>query len=100
MKRISVKEWTAILLLTAGVAMAFIALLLPPPGEIHDSVLYVFAQILIYSGTVFGLDSYFTKKKNLITMTNEKKSKWSVIVNIILTTLTAIATAFGLTNCM
>ena len=62
MKRISVKEWTAILLLTAGVAMAFIALLLPPPGEIHDSVLYVFAQILIYSGTVFGLDSYFTKK--------------------------------------
>ncbi|MBQ9499866.1 MAG: hypothetical protein IJR56_07170 [Bacteroidaceae bacterium] len=60
--KISVKEWTAILLLTAGVAMAFIALLLPPPGEIHDSVLYVFAQILIYSGTVFGLDSYFTKK--------------------------------------
>ena len=55
MKRISVKEWTAILLLTAGVAMAL-------PGEIHDSVLYVFAQILIYSGTVFGLDSYFTKK--------------------------------------
>ncbi len=62
MKKVSVKEWTAILLLTAGVAMAFIALLLPPPGEIHDSVLYVFAQILIYSGTVFGLDSYFTKK--------------------------------------
>ena len=62
MQKVSVKEWTAILLLTAGVAMAFIALLLPPPGEIHDSVLYVFAQILIYSGTVFGLDSYFTKK--------------------------------------
>ena len=62
MKQIALKEWTAIMLLTAGVAMAFIALLLPPPGEIHDSVLYVFAQILIYSGTVFGLDSYFTKK--------------------------------------
>ncbi|MBR1941232.1 MAG: smalltalk protein [Bacteroidaceae bacterium] len=33
-------------------------------------------------------------------MTNEKKSKWSVIVNIILTTLTAIATAFGFTSGM
>ncbi len=33
-------------------------------------------------------------------MTNEKKNKWSVIVNIILTTLTAIATAFGLTSCL
>jgi len=60
MKRL--KEWTAIGLLAAGVAMAFIALFLPPPGEIHDSVLYVFAQILIYCGTVFGLDSYFTQK--------------------------------------
>jgi hypothetical protein len=71
MKRISVKEWTAILLLTAGVAMAFIALLLPPPGEIHDSVLYVFAQILIYSGTVFGLDSYFADKINKHRKDNE-----------------------------
>ena len=33
-------------------------------------------------------------------MTNEKKTKWSVIVNIILTTLTAIAAALGLTSCM
>ncbi len=33
-------------------------------------------------------------------MTPEKKNKWSVIVNIILTTLTAIATALGLTSCL
>ena len=28
-------------------------------------------------------------------MTNENKSKWSVIINIALTTLTAILSAFG-----
>ena len=56
------KEWTAIVLLTCGIIMAFVALMLPPPGEIHDSVLYIFAQILIYCGSIFGIDSYITQK--------------------------------------
>ena len=37
----TVKEWTAIVLLTVGIILAFVALLMPPPGEIHDSVLYI-----------------------------------------------------------
>ena len=53
------RELTAILLLVVGVVMAFIALFLPPPGEISDSVLLIFGQILIYCGSIFGLDSYF-----------------------------------------
>lgn len=56
------KEWTALALLLAGIAMAFTALLLPPPGQIHDSVLYIFAQILIYCGSIFGIDSYISRK--------------------------------------
>ena len=58
----SFKEWTAIVLLACGIIMAFIALMLPPPGEIHDSVLYIFAQILIYCGSIFGIDSYINQK--------------------------------------
>lgn len=49
----NLKELTAIVLLACGIIMAFIALMLPPPGEIHDSVLYIFAQILIYCGSIF-----------------------------------------------
>ncbi len=62
MKKFCPKEFSAIVLLTAGVAMAFVALILPPPGEIHDSVLYIFAQILIYCGSIFGIDSYINRK--------------------------------------
>ena len=62
MKHTSIKELTAVVLLVAGVAMAVTALFLPPPGEIHDSVLYIFAQILIYCGSIFGIDSYITQK--------------------------------------
>lgn len=52
----NLKELTAIVLLTFGIILAFVALLMPPPGEIHDSVLYIFAQILIYCGSIFGID--------------------------------------------
>ena len=56
------KEWTALALLFSGIIMAFTALLMPPPGQIHDSVLYIFAQILIYCGSIFGIDSYISRK--------------------------------------
>lgn len=56
------KEWTAIVLIIFGIILAFVALLMPPPGEIHDSVLYIFAQILIYCGSIFGIDSYISQK--------------------------------------
>lgn len=58
----NLKEWTAIILLTFGIILAFVALVMPPPGEIHDSVLYIFAQILIYCGSIFGIDCYITKR--------------------------------------
>lgn len=57
----NLKELTAIILLTFGITLAFVALLMPPPGEIHDSVLFIFAQILIYCGSIFGIDCYITK---------------------------------------
>ena len=57
------KELSAMFLLVAGVVIAFIALLMPPPGEIHDSVLYIFAQILIYAGSVFGISAYVNRFK-------------------------------------
>lgn len=60
------KELTAIVLLTFGIILAFVALLIPPPGGIHDSVLFIFAQILIYCGSIFGIDCYITQRfKNL-----------------------------------
>ena len=56
------KERTAIVLLTFGIILAFVALLMPPPGEIHDSVLFIFAQIIINCGSIFGIDSYISQK--------------------------------------
>ena len=62
--KLKLKEYTAIAMLVFGVILAFVALLLPPPGEIHDSVLYIFAQILIYAGSIFGIDVVITDRLN------------------------------------
>lgn len=69
----NLKELTAIVLLTFGIILAFIALMMPPPGEIHDSVLYIFAQILIYCGSIFGIDSYVSKKIKSHNRNDERK---------------------------
>ena len=66
----NIKELTAVFMLLVGVALAFIALFMPPPGEIHDSVLYIFAQILIYAGSVFGISAYIDNFR-----ANEKNEK-------------------------
>ena len=53
---------TAIALLLAGIILAFLGFYMPPEGEIHDSVLWLFAQCLIYTGSVFGLQLYVRQK--------------------------------------
>ena len=59
---------SALLLLVFGAAMAATSLLLPPEGEIDGSVLMLFGQILVYSGSIFGVKIYI---KDLIKRANK-----------------------------
>ncbi|MCQ2239957.1 MAG: hypothetical protein MJZ73_12105 [Bacteroidaceae bacterium] len=58
----TMKEKSAACLLGAGVLLAYISIFLPPPGEIDDSVIYIFAQILIYAGSIFGIEHYINER--------------------------------------
>ncbi len=49
---------SAILMLLFSIAISFMALLIPPPGVIDPSVLWVVAQALLFSASVLGLDSF------------------------------------------
>ncbi len=60
--RLNVQSLSAVLMLLAGVALAAAALFMPPQGEISPSVCTVFAQCLIYAGSVFGITHYLTLK--------------------------------------
>lgn len=53
-----VQIWTAVGMLIAGVVMSFIGFSVEPLGIIHDSVLWFFAQCLVYAGSIFGVYIY------------------------------------------
>ena len=47
-----------------------------PMGQIHDSVLWLFAQCLLYAGSVFGISIYINSRfNNLIEKLKEKEGK-------------------------
>jgi len=50
------RSWTAVAMLTAGVGLSTAGFVAPPFGEISDSVLWCFAQCLMYAGTALGID--------------------------------------------
>ena len=54
----------ALLLCVAGLTLLFFGFWVPPPGEIHSSVLIAFGEISTFAGALVGVDySYKLKSK-------------------------------------
>lgn len=47
--------FSAILLIVVGCILLIVGFIVPPPGEIHNSVLVAFGEILTFAGAVFGM---------------------------------------------
>lgn len=70
--------WLGAVLAVAGVVMLFVALFIPPQGEISGSALGAVGEVFLLSGAILGLDSYISfKMKNFIqeAIGNEKDVK-------------------------
>ena len=55
---------TAILLILVGCGLLIAGFIIPPPGEIHNSVLIAFGEILTFAGALFGIDYHYKYKAN------------------------------------
>ena len=53
----------AAILLVVGCGLLIAGLIIPPPGEIHNSVLIAYGETLTFVGALFGID-YHYKYKN------------------------------------
>ena len=60
--RTTYQVYSAIGMLISGVALSIAGFIVPPVGEISDSVLWFFAQCLIYAGSIFGVSIYVQSK--------------------------------------
>lgn len=52
----------AIAAFVAAVGFGIAGFIIPPPGEIHDSVLYLIAQFLLLTASIFGVGALFTNR--------------------------------------
>ena len=52
----------AIFLITVGCGLLIAGFILPPSGEIHNSVLIAFGEILTFAGALFGIDYHYKYK--------------------------------------
>lgn len=61
---LNIKEKIAIITACAafviGWGLSICGFIVPPLGEVADSVLWILGQALIYSASVFGVTSYFS----------------------------------------
>ena len=54
----------AIVLIALGCGLLVAGFILPPPGEIHNSVLVAFGEILTFAGARFGIDYHYKYRSN------------------------------------
>lgn len=61
-KKDLIAAWSAVGMLVFGVIITGAGFIVPPLGEVHDSVLWILGQILIYAGSIFGITMYAKSK--------------------------------------
>lgn len=64
----AIQYGSAIAMLLLGAVLSVAGFITAPAGEIHESVLWLFAQCLIYAGSVFGISVYMTDRFSRIEM--------------------------------
>lgn len=53
---------SALCMLGFGMVLSAVGFAVPPTGQIHESVLGIFAECLIYAGSIFGITIYIQTK--------------------------------------
>lgn len=62
--RVVIQLLSAIFLIVVGCALLIVGFIIPPPGEIHNSVLIAFGEILTFAGALFGIDYHYKYKRH------------------------------------
>lgn len=52
----------AVFLILIGCSLLIAGFVIPPHGEIHNSVLIAFGEILTFAGALFGIDYHYKYK--------------------------------------
>lgn len=65
-KKNTMALWSAMGMLVYGAGITTAGFVVPPLGEVHHSVMWILGQVLIYSGSIFGITLYTKQRLNEI----------------------------------
>ncbi len=58
-----IQLYTAVGMCIVGVAMLTAGIIIPPVGQIHNSILIAVGEVLTFSGSLFGVDYHYRYKE-------------------------------------
>ena len=70
---VKIQYFIAVAAFLAAVGFGIAGFIVPPPGQVHDSVLYLIAQFLLLTASILGVGAMFTSQKMKIKQSLEKK---------------------------
>lgn len=74
-RKLTAHSLMAFLLIVFGMVVVMVALLIPPQGEIHPTVITVFGMVLVAAGAFMGIDLNFQFKHFAELIREKDKSK-------------------------
>ena len=60
---VKIQYFIAVSAFVAAVGFGVAGFIVPPPGEVHDSVLYLIAQFLLLTASILGVGAMFASQK-------------------------------------
>ena len=60
---VKIQYFIAVAAFLAAVGFGIAGFIVPPPGEVHDSVLYLIAQFLLLTASILGVGAVFASQK-------------------------------------
>ena len=69
---------SAVVAFLAGWGLTIAGFIIPPKGEVHDSVLWILGQALIYAASVFGVGMYLNSEMTKLRAENRRFIKETI----------------------
>ena len=61
--KLNIQLFTAAVLSIGGLVLLFCGVYIDPQGQIHESLLVGFGEVVTFSGALFGIDYVYKQKK-------------------------------------